>query len=387
MTDDKIFSLHIFTLNAGGGHYATLKALSAIAIQQKRPWEITVTDIGELSEPIDPYKKLFGSDGNELYNEMIGTDWTWLHPIMMFFDKFFIRLLHPIGVKLGEQHWRKQTPPDLVISLIPLYNLPIWESLQRVKPHTPMVTIMTDFADIPPHFWVEPKTQSHLICGTDRATNQARSLGISEEYIVQTSGMIVHPRFYQPISGDRFVERQRLGLEKDRLTGIVLFGAKGSATMLDIAKYLDCISDKVQLIFLCGSNQKLAQALQKRPTKLRQYVQGFTDEVPYFMSLADFFIGKPGPMSISEAMVMNLPVIVEGNSSTLMTEKYNAQWILEKQVGMVINSFRNIVPAVEELLNPENLLRYQANVAAIQNQAVFEVPDILQGILDRKSSV
>jgi 1,2-diacylglycerol 3-beta-galactosyltransferase len=250
-----------------------------------------------------------------------------------------------------------------------------------------MVTIMTDFADIPPHFWVEPKTQSHLICGTDRATNQARSLGISEEYIVQTSGMIVHPRFYQPISGDRFVERQRLGLEKDRLTGIVLFGAKGSATMLDIAKYLDCISDKVQLIFLCGSNQKLAQALQKRPTKLRQYVQGFTDEVPYFMSLADFFIGKPGPMSISEAMVMNLPVIVEGNSSTLMTEKYNAQWILEKQVGMVINSFRNIVPAVEELLNPENLLRYQANVAAIQNQAVFEVPDILQGILDRKSSV
>ncbi len=384
MSDEKIFSLHIFTLNAGGGHYATLKALSAIAIQQKRPWQITVTDIGELSESIDPYKKLFGADGNELYNEMIGADWTWLHPVMMFFDKFFIRVLHPIAVKLGEQHWRKQPPIDLVISLIPLYNRPIWESLQRVKPNTPMVTIMTDFADVPPHFWVEPKTKSYLICGSDRATNQARSLGVLKEYIVQTSGMIVHPHFYQTMSIDRRVERQRLGLEKDRVTGIVLFGAKGSATMVDIAKSLDCISKRVQLIFLCGSNQKLAQTLQERPTQLRQHVQGFTDEVPYFMSLADFFIGKPGSISISEAMVMNLPVIIEYNSSTLINEKYNAEWILEKQVGMAINSFRQIVPAVEELLKPENLLRYKANVAAISNQAVFEVPNILQHILDRQ---
>ncbi len=384
MSDEKIFSLHIFTLNAGGGHYATLKALSAIAIQQKRPWQITVTDIGELSEPLDPYKKLFGTDGNELYNEMIGADWTWLHPVMMFFDKFFIRLLHPIAVKLGKQHWQKQPPIDLVISLIPLYNLPIWESLQRVKPNTSMVTIMTDFADVPPHFWIEPKTKSYLICGSDRASNQARFLGVPKEYIVQTSGMIVHPRFYQTMSIDRRVERQRLGLEKDRVTGIVLFGAKGCATMLDIAQRLDGISERVQLIFLCGSNQKLAQTLQERPTQLRQHVQGFTDEVPYFMSLADFFIGKPGSISISEAMVMNLPVIVEYNSSTLINEKYNAEWILEKQVGMAINSFRQIVPAVEELLKPENLLRYKANVAAISNQAVFEVPNILQHILDRK---
>ncbi|MDZ7963835.1 MAG: glycosyltransferase [Nostoc sp. DedSLP03] len=384
MSDEKTFSLHIFTLNAGGGHYATLKALSAIAEQQKRPWQITVTDIGQLSEPLDPYKKLFGSDGNELYNEMIGADWTWLHPVMMFFDKFFIRLLHPIGVKLGEQHWRQQLPPDLVISLIPLYNRAIWDSLQRVKVNTPMVTIMTDFADSPPHFWIEPKTKSYLICGTDRATEQARSLDVSEEHIMQTSGMIVHPTFYQPMSEDNRVERQRLGLDPDRVTGIVLFGGKGCTTMLNIAQHLDCISDRVQLIFLCGYNQKLAQALQKRPTSLRQHVQGFTDEVPYFMSLADFFIGKPGSVSISEAMVMNLPVIVEHNSSTLINEKYNAEWILEKQVGMAIKSFRQIVPAVEELLKSENWLRYKANLAAIQNQAVFEVPDILQRIIDTK---
>ncbi|RUR85713.1 glycosyltransferase [Chlorogloeopsis fritschii PCC 9212] len=383
MSYEKTFSVHIFTLNAGGGHYATLKALNAIAEQQKRPWHITVTDIGQLTDLLDPYKKLFGVNANEMYNDMLSMDWTWFHPVSMFLDKFFINLLYPQAVKLGEQHWNQQKAIDLVISLVPLHNRAIWESLQRVKPGTLMATILTDFADCPPHFWIEPKTKSYFICGTERATNQARALSVSKEYIVQTSGLIVHPRFYQPISSDRPTERQRLGLDPNKITAIVSFGAKGCATILDIARDLERISDKVQVIFLCGTNKKLAQALQERPTQLKQHIQGFTEDVPDFMNLADFLIGKPGSISISEAIIMNLPMIVDRNYSTLINEKYNADWILEKQVGMVIKSFKQIVPAVEELLKPENWLRYKANVTAIQNRAVFEVPDVLQGILDR----
>ena len=60
------------------------------------------------------------------------------------------------------------------------------------------------------------------------------------------------------------------------------------------------------------------------------------DQIPYFMSLSDFFIGKPGPGSISEALAMKLPVIVERNSWTLPQERYNADWVLEKDVGIVV---------------------------------------------------
>ncbi|MBD2667282.1 monogalactosyldiacylglycerol synthase [Richelia sinica FACHB-800] len=384
MNPEKTFALHIFTVNAGGGHYATLKALKEIIQQQKRPWQITVTDIGELIKLLDPYKKLFGVDANDVYNDMLSMDWTWFHPVTMFLDKFFIQLLYPKAVKLGEKHWKKQTSIDLVISLIPLHNRAIWESLQRVHPETPMVTILTDFADVPPHFWLEPKTKSYFICGTERATNQARALGISEKYIIQNTGLIVHPQFYQPIAINRQIERQRLGLEPDKITAIVSFGAKGSKTILNIARLIESISDKLQVIFLCGTNQKIHQTLQEHPTKLKQHIQGFTEEVAYFMNLADFFIGKPGSISISEALVMNLPVILDCNCATLMNEKYNADWIVEKQVGIVIKSFQQIVPAIEELLQPENWLRYKANVKAIQNRAIFAVPEILQNIMNQE---
>ncbi|MBL1177008.1 glycosyltransferase [Pantanalinema sp. GBBB05] len=384
---DKIFSLHILTLGAGGGHHATLNAIQAIAQQQHRPWQIQVTDIGELLASLDPSRNIFKLEPNGIYNLMISQGWTWLHPTTMQIDKVLVRLLYSIGVKLGERLWQQQSSLDLVISLVPLRNRGLWESLQRVQPGTPMVTILTDFADCPPHFWIEPATKSYFVCGTSQATEQARSLGVAEPYIVQTSGMVVHPQFYRPLAKDRRrAERQQLGLDPDRKTGIISFGAKGCWTMSEIAQLLEPMSDEIQLIFLCGSNQKLAQALNDRPTQLRQHIQEFTNDVPYFMSLADFFIGKPGSISISEAIVMDLPMIVERNHSTLLNERYNAEWIEEKQVGLTIPSFRKIAPAVAQLLEPETWRRYQANVTAIQNQAVFEVADVLQQILDHHST-
>ena len=94
------------------------------------------------------------------------------------------------------------------------------------------------------------------------------------------------------------------------------------------------------------------------------------------MQLADFFIGKPGSGSISEAVAMQLPVIVECNAWTLPQERYNAEWILENEVGEVLSSFRQIVPAVARLIDPATLSRYRANAAAMKNRAVFEIPNI-----------
>ena len=62
-------------------------------------------------------------------------------------------------------------------------------------------------------------------------------------------------------------------------------------------------------------------------------MEGFTTSVNYYMQLADFFIGKPGPGSVSEALAMQLPVIVECNAWTLPQERYNAEWVVEKEVG------------------------------------------------------
>jgi len=99
------------------------------------------------------------------------------------------------------------------------------------------------------------------------------------------------------------------------------------------------------------------------------------------MRAADFLIGKPGPGSIAEAMISGLPVLVECNSSTLPQERFNTEWVTEKRVGIVIKSFGNVVPAVKALLEPGKLPALKRNVGALQNRAVFEIPEFLSSLL------
>jgi 1,2-diacylglycerol 3-beta-galactosyltransferase len=240
---------------------------------------------------------------------------------------------------------------------------------------------MTDFADVPPNLWIEPQEQ-FLLCPSQTAVEQAKSYNYSDERIIQTSGVVIHPRFNEPKNYDRSSERQSLGLDPNLPTGLVLFGSYGSPEMIEIAKNLEKSDLKLQLIFICGRNEELANKLKNIPSRLPKLVEGFTKEIPYYMDLSDFFISKPGSVGISEAVARKLPVITECNNITLFQERSAAAWLENKQFGIVVNSFVDIERAVAKLIDPENFLRYQANVEAYDNQAVFEVVDRLETILE-----
>ena len=371
--------IDLLFFDAGGGHRAAANALRQVIEAEQRPWEIRVVNLQELLDPLDIFRKITRIRLQDLYNLMLRKGWTLGSPQLTRMMHGIIRLYHRPTVTLLEKFWREERP-DLVVSVVPNFNRAMGESLRRALPDVPLVTILTDLADYPPHFWIERQPQ-FLICGTERAARQAREMGHDAAHIFRTSGMILAPKFYEQVEMDRRAERQKLSLDPDLPTGIVLFGGHGSRTMLDIARRLDASGLKLQLIFICGKNQTLVQGLAKMPHRIPMFVEGFTTEVPHYMRLADFFIGKPGPGSISEALAMKLPVLVERNAWTLPQERYNADWIVEKQVGLVLRSFRFIVQAVAELLQPENYRRFHATAAAIENRAVYEIPEILEKIL------
>jgi 1,2-diacylglycerol 3-beta-galactosyltransferase len=369
--------------DAGGGHRAAATALRTVTEQQLQ-WDVHLMNLQELLDSIDPLLKLAGLRLQDLYNWLLKTGWTWGTGFGLRVLQAAIRLYHPDQARLLEGYWRK-SQPALVVSLVPHFNRAIFESLRRVTPVTPFVTVLTDLADYPPHFWLERQEQ-FVICGSVRAVAQACSLGLREDQIYKTSGMILHPKFYQGIAVDRSAERQRLGLDPGLPTGLVMFGGHGSSVMVKIARRLEATKLNLQLILICGHNERLAAELRRIRGEIRKYVEGFTTEVPYYMHLADFFIGKPGPGSISEALAMKLPVIVERNARTLPQERYNADWVLAKQVGLVVRDFRQITQTVEELLDPANFARYRNNAAAMNNRAVFEIPGMLREILAKSRS-
>jgi 1,2-diacylglycerol 3-beta-galactosyltransferase len=373
--------LDFIYFDAGGGHRSAAMALQQVIAQQGRPWEIRMVNLQEQLDVLDIFRRITGIRLQDYYNLLLKKGWTLGSAELLKGLHIVIRLFQPKLVRLLRDFWLAGQP-DMVVSLIPNFNRALKLSLEAALPGTPLVTILTDIADYPPHFWIERQRQ-YLICGSDRAVAQARQLGHEDGRIFRTSGMVLNPRFYAPVDADRIAGRQRLGLDPEWPTGLVLFGGEGSAAMLEIARRLQAAARPLQLILICGRNQKLAAGLRALRSRIPMFVEGFTREVPYYMHLSDFLIGKPGPGSISEAIAMKLPVIVERNAWNLPQERYNCEWVREQDVGMVLRNFRGIAAAVEQLLEPAGYARMRANAAALSNRAVFEIPDMLGAILAR----
>jgi len=370
--------LDFIFFDAGGGHRAAANALRQVMEQQGRPFEIRMVNLQELLDSIDIFRKVTRLRLQDVYNVFLKNGWTLGSGTLMAGMHAVIRLFHPQQVRLLERFWR-ESRPDMVVSLVPNFDRALCESLHHALPAVPFVTILTDIADYPPHFWIERQDQ-HFICGSDKAVEQALALGHSPSNVHQVSGMILNPRFYEIeplLPARRASERQNLGFDPELPVGLVLFGGAGAAVMSEIARSLD---DR-QLLLICGHNTRLAAKLDAMPHTAPLFVEGFTREVPRYMQLADYFIGKPGPGSISEAVAMRLPLIVERNAWTLPQERYNTEWVREQGVGIVLPSFRGIGRAVEELLLPAAYARFRTATERIHNRAVFEIPDILEAIL------
>jgi UDP-N-acetylglucosamine:LPS N-acetylglucosamine transferase len=367
-------TIDLVYFNAGGGHRSAAIALETVIREQGRAWQVRPINLMEVLDPKDLFGKTTGMKPEDLYNTRLARGWSLGLEQELKLLQALIRLGHPSMTNRLRHYWRR-TQPDMVVSLIPNFNRTMYEAVTAARPGAPYVTILTDFADLPPHFWIEPGQAQHFICGTGKAVLQARAMGYGNGEVHAVSGMIIRPDFYRDSPPDRRLQLDTLGLDPDRPTGIVLFGGHGSKAMLGIARRLA----DTQLILICGHNAALAERLSLIPARAPRLIVGFTTSIRDYMRLGDFFIGKPGPGSISEAIQQRLPVIVVENTWTMPQERYNAEWVREHRVGIVLDSFRAIRAGVAEIIS--RLPEFAARVARIENRAIFEIPEILDRIL------
>ena len=369
-------SLELVFFDAGGGHRNAAFALKEVMAERYPHWRVDLVNLQEILEPIDLYHRVTGHPSQSFYNALLKRGWTLGSLQMLRALQKGIQLYSDHIEEVLRGHWR-EVEPDLVVSIIPNFNGVMFRALRQVHPAIPYVTVMTDLADCPPHFWQEKQDQ-FIICGTDMAAGQAAAAGYPPDRIFQASGMILKPSFYRQSHGDRRLEREKLGIDPDLPTALIMFGGYGATTSARIVDRLERSGLQLQTIVMCGHNDKLRAALEDRKSCL---AVGYTNAVPDYMRLADFFIGKPGPGSLSEALHLGLPAIVECNMLTMPQERYNAEWLVEQNLGIVIKDFRQIAGAVELLLGDGRLEQFRRNARCLGNRAVYEIPAMLDRII------
>jgi UDP-N-acetylglucosamine:LPS N-acetylglucosamine transferase len=386
MTHSEKRILVLYT-DSGYGHVATSRALAAY-LPSERNWRIETIDVyREILTSLDPFYAFTGKSGPDIYNEYAlrrgHTMLLW--PLLAASSSIAISLgASRIARKLAS-FWATREY-DMVISVMPLINGAIAQSLRRAGRGTPFVTIVTDFCEPVHAAWIQSPDQ-YLVAGTEKCLAQARRFGLDEDHVLATKGLMLSPKFHalkaamDPTRRD--AEHRRLGLAPDRLTGLMMFGGQGANRMLAYAAAIESAGLPVQMIYACGSNAKLTEAIRALPGSAPRHVLPFTGEIERIMAASDFFVGKPGPGSISEAMVMGLPMILETGSKLLAQERYNAIWAREIGAAEHFKNAAQLISAIARLLAPPKYQAMRNAIDAVPNSAIFELPGLLDAVFTR----
>ena len=160
--------IHVIFHDAGGGHRNAAVALQTVIAQQQRPWQVELVQFQELTDRFDVLRRLTGIRIQEQYNILLQNGWTLGSVYLLRLLQATIRVFHRPLVHLLENFWREK-PADLLVSVIPHFNREICQSWSKIYPGRPFVTLITDLADFPPRFWIEPLKEQYVIAGTERA--------------------------------------------------------------------------------------------------------------------------------------------------------------------------------------------------------------------------
>ncbi len=113
------------------------------------------------------------------------------------------------------------------------------------------------------------------------------------------------------VPADRAVARKGLGLDAGRFTVALCPGSLGFGGMGRAAQALLDAGEDVQVLMLCGKNERLRRELAGRGRHSgRLRVLGWTEDMPGLMAASDVVVGNAGGATGLEALASGRPVIM-----------------------------------------------------------------------------
>ncbi|WP_027309434.1 glycosyltransferase [Caloramator sp. ALD01] len=241
--------------------------------------------------------------------------------------------------------------PQAIVCTHP-FPLEMVSKLKRKnKIECPCIAILTDYA--PHSFWLYSHIDAYVIPNEDFIQDLVEK-GIEKETIYPL-GIPVSEEFLQRI--DKREARKELELD-DKFTVLLMGGGLGIGNIKDMFEKLAFSKLDIQIIACAGQNIKLRNQLNEiaSRTNKRTIVFDYTDNINLLMSASDLLISKPGGLTITEALIKEIPIVI--NSAIPGQEEKNADYLLNNGIAARIHSDDSVVSILMQLLNSKVRLQH-----------------------------
>jgi processive 1,2-diacylglycerol beta-glucosyltransferase len=207
----------------------------------------------------------------------------------------------------------------------------------RIK--SKLVTVITDFGVHP--YWIAQGTDLYIVA-SDFTKERLLREGVSSEKI-KIFGLPFHPRFLRQF--DRTVLANKIGINPDKFTVLLMTGSEGIGPLEKVAKLL---SSDAQVLVVCASNAQLHKRLLKKNIP-NVKVFGFIENTEELMAVSDCIVTKAGGSTIAEVINMDLvPIFI---SVIPGQESANVEALRRLGVGLVPKNLYQLKEMVMELKN------------------------------------
>ena len=154
---------------------------------------------------------------------------------------------------------------------------------------------------------------------------------------------------------DPATTRRSLQLPEDKRLVLLFSGSIGCGRLHHVAPKLEkVLPEDAHLVILCGHNKRTYEKLQGRCGPNATIV-GYTDRVAEYMSVADLCISKPGGLSITEMLSMQLPMILM--LSVPGCESHNLAFFEERKMAIATHDWQEAIEETVHLLQNANKLQ------------------------------
>jgi processive 1,2-diacylglycerol beta-glucosyltransferase len=281
------------------------------------------------------------------------------------------------GIQQIAAYWNA-FPPDIIISVTPMFNPVLYGSAMQVNPGVKCITIPIDMEEVRSRYWFTPKVEQYYLNATDTLHKQAAQAGISEHYRFRIAGLPVEVNAYDPIPPDRNAQLRSIGLNPNWPVGFVSFGGQGSRKALDVVRALAKKHTNLNLIIMCGKNKKLFKQITALKLPFPTAVYSYLPQAPVsFLHLCDFAIGQPGAMTITESLITQTPLIALKSKGMRFLQKRNEEWLTQTGTGIVAATPERIATVITEIVNNP---AYKEQMADFDHRAIFQIAALIEKI-------
>jgi processive 1,2-diacylglycerol beta-glucosyltransferase len=194
--------------------------------------------------------------------------------------------------------------PDAIVCTHVFSAMVLDELKARNKLDAPVISILTDYTFHP--FWDDLPFIEHIVTGSPLLSRMASKKGIPTEKLLPF-GIPIHSKFNTSMS--RVDARAKLDIDPNMFTVLYMSGSMGFGHITKHIKNLDNMKEEMQILCVCGNNEKAYNKLKKMDLKKNISIYGFVNNVDLFMDAADCIVTKPGGLTITECVHKKLPMI------------------------------------------------------------------------------